>query len=136
MRFAAAGLLIAASFFSAAAFAQTAKEPSAMVWTGIIPDAFPGETYTWQLMPDFTYIETAIDEASGQSIQTPLSGQWDITHGMMYLDQDSLGYAFVGQIDNDMVHGTLYQYGRVLSEFCALKGENPPQDCDANNLIG
>lgn len=116
-----AALLIAASTLPAGA-QQT-------VWTAVIPKGFPGNVYTWHLMPDGSYSEDGHEMASGRSVQPTLSGHWRVTGRHMVLKQDGIGYVFEGDLIGDEYLGVLYLDGKRFARFCALKGEAPPQAC-------
>ena len=53
--------------------AQDARS-DAVVWTGIIPEGFPHNIYTWRLSVDGTYEEDAVNAASRRSAQPGFQG--------------------------------------------------------------
>ncbi|MEM6557694.1 MAG: copper resistance protein NlpE N-terminal domain-containing protein [Pseudomonadota bacterium] len=123
-----AGFCLAAPAFFSMASAQE-------MWSGIIPDAFPGINYQWSLNEDGTYIETGQYRSSQQPAQTPLSGTWQLTNDVLSLTQDSYGYTFKGRVADDRILGTLYSYGQPISAFCAKKGDEAPFDCKTGDMI-
>lgn len=108
---------------------QAAEAPQGVVWTAIIPDAFPRYIYTWHISPDGTYREDGRDAATGAAIQAALSGQWSVDGPRMILRQRDLPYVFDGVVLGGLYTGTLYLNGRFASQFCAAKGESAPQSC-------
>lgn len=101
-----------------------------VVWTAIIPDAFPGDVFTWHIRPDGSYREDGRDASSGLPIQPTLSGRWSREGARLTLRQDDLPYVFDGVVLGNLYGGTLYFGGRFSSRFCAAKGEVPPTRCD------
>jgi hypothetical protein len=110
---------------------ETAQAPDGVVWTAIIPDAYPRYVYTWRIRPDGTYREDGRDAAKGTAIQETLSGRWTIDGVRMILRQDGLPFVFDGVVLGDVYSGTLYLNGRTVSRFCAAKSERATERCGA-----
>jgi hypothetical protein len=108
---------------------QQAEGPEGVVWTAIIPDAFPRYIYTWRISADGTYREDGRDAATGATIQATLSGRWSVDGPHMILRQRDLPYVFDGVVLGGLYSGTLYLNGRFASRFCAAKGESAPESC-------
>jgi hypothetical protein len=108
---------------------ESAEEADGVVWTAIIPDAFPRNFYTWRMRPDGTYREDGRDVLRGTAIQETLSGRWTIEEARMILRQAGQPFAFDGVVIGATYSGTLYFNGRAISRFCAAKGEKPPDAC-------
>lgn len=108
---------------------QAAEAPQGVVWTAIIPDAFPRYIYTWHIGADGTYREDGRDAATGAPIQATLSGSWSVDRPRMILRQQGLPYVFDGVVLGGLYSGTLYMNGRAISPFCAAKGEHAPDNC-------
>ena len=100
------------------------------IWTAVITHGFPGDVFTWRLNSDGSYREDGRQAATGSPIQQTLSGRWNVTGDHMVLRQDGINFVFDGEIDGDAYRGVLYLDGKVFSRFCALKGKEPPPDCD------
>ncbi|WP_454633026.1 hypothetical protein [Bradyrhizobium cenepequi] len=100
-----------------------------VVWTAIIPDAFPRYVYTWRMSPNGSYREDGRDAASGRPIQATLSGHWSLDGARMMLRQEGYPFVFDGVVVSDTYAGTLYLNDRSFSRFCAAKGEKPPERC-------
>lgn len=100
------------------------------VWTARIPDAFPRDVFTWRLHEDGTYEEDGADLETGQAIQQRLTGRWSLDGDHMTLRQDTIGYVFEGTLAGKRYLGTLFLGGRVVSAFCAAKGDDAPRRCD------
>jgi hypothetical protein len=113
-------------------FAQEANDGLITVWTAIIPDSFPGFTYTWRMKDDGTYREDGRDEARALPIQPTLSGRWSREGARMLLKQDDQPFVFDGVVLGGLYSGTLYFHGRPYSRFCAAKGEAAPKHCDTS----
>jgi hypothetical protein len=108
---------------------EGAEEPDGVVWTAIIPDAFPRYVYTWRLRSDGTYREDGRDAVKGTAIQETLSGRWTTDGARMILRQQGQTFVFDGVVLGGIYAGTLYFNGRVVSRFCAARGETPPDQC-------
>jgi hypothetical protein len=106
-----------------------------VIWTAIIPDAFPQYVYTWRMRADGTYREEGRDASSGTPIQPTLAGTWSREGARMILRQDDQPFVFDGVVLGNLYGGTLYFGGRAASRFCAAKGERPPMQCDAGGGI-
>ncbi|RZN27717.1 hypothetical protein [Bradyrhizobium sp. Leo121] len=104
-------------------------EADDIVWTAIIPDAFPHYVYTWRMSPDGSYREDGRDAASGRPIQATLSGHWRRDGAHMVLRQEGYPFVFDGLVVGNGYAGTLRLNGRPFSRFCAIKGEKPPERC-------
>jgi hypothetical protein len=100
-----------------------------VLWTAIIPEAFPRNIYTWRLWPDGHYDEDGHDRASGLPAQQTLTGRWTVDGARMVLRQDGNTFLFDGLIAGVRYAGTLYLQIRRASHFCALKGEAAPDNC-------
>jgi hypothetical protein len=109
---------------------ETAEGPDGVVWTAIIPDAFPRYVYTWRMRSDGTYREDGRDALKGTPIQETLSGRWTMEGARMILRQQGIPYVFDGVVLGNVYTGTLYLNGRSNSRFCAAKGETAPERCD------
>jgi hypothetical protein len=108
---------------------ETAEGADGVVWTAIIPDAFPRNVYTWRMKSDGTYREDGRDVLKGAAIQETLSGRWTMEGARMILRQDGQPFAFDGVVIGGIYSGTLYFNGRAVSRFCAAKGEKMPDAC-------
>jgi hypothetical protein len=108
---------------------EASERPDSVVWTAIIPDAFPRYIYTWRIGSDGTYREDGRDASSGKAIQDTLSGQWSVEGARMVLRQQGLPYLFDGVVLGGLYRGTLYHNGRPVSRFCAARGEAAPKRC-------
>lgn len=108
---------------------NAAADVDDVVWTAIIPDAFPRYVYTWRMSPDGGYREDGRDAASGKPIQATLSGHWNLDGARMILRQEGYPFVFDGVVVGNTYAGTLYLNGRSVSHFCAAKGETPPERC-------
>lgn len=111
--------------------ADEAADAGGVVWTAIIPDAFPRFVYTWRMGPDGTYREDGRDGRTGTAIQATLSGHWSVDGAHMVLRQQDLPYVFDGVVLGGLYSGTLYFNGRAISRFCAAKGDAAPDHCSA-----
>jgi hypothetical protein len=100
-----------------------------VVWTAIIPDAFPGYVYRWRMRDDGTYREDGQDAATGTPIEPTLSGHWRRRELHLVLRQDDQPFVFDGVVVGSLYTGTLYFKGRSISGFCAAKGEQAPRHC-------
>jgi len=103
------------------------------VWTGIIPDGYPVNIYTWRLRTDGTYVEDGEHFLTKARVQPTLSGRWTVSGAHMTMTQDTVGFVFEGTLRDDRYYGTLYLKGGKFSRFCALKGTVAPTSCE-NNL--
>lgn len=108
---------------------ETKNRPDSVVWTAIIPDAFPRYVYTWRINSDGTYREDGRDASDGKVIQDTLSGRWSVEGARMVVRQKGLPYVFDGVALGGLYTGTLYHDGRPVSRFCAAKGEAAPKRC-------
>ena len=108
---------------------DAAAEADDIVWTAIIPDAFPHYVYTWRMRLDGSYREDGRDAATSKPIQATLSGRWRRDGGRMVLRQEDYPFVFDGVVVGNGYAGTLYLGGRSFSRFCAAKGEKPPERC-------
>ena len=99
-------------------------------WTVIIPEAFPGFVYAWQINADGTYQEEGWDRETGNPIQETLSGRWSANGKTITLSQEGIPYVFEGSRTGRSLAGTLYLNGKNVSRFCASKGDTPPDRCD------
>jgi hypothetical protein len=108
---------------------ETVEGPDGVVWTAIIPDAFPRFIYTWHMRSDGTYREDGQDAVRGTAIQETLSGRWTIEGDRMILRQQGIPYVFDGVVLGGVYTGMLYLNGRTISRFCAAKSERPPERC-------
>jgi hypothetical protein len=114
------------------AFAREAGDtPAGAVWTVLIPDAFPRSVYTWHLNADGSYAEDGRDAATGRPVQSTLHGHWSRDGARMILRQDGLAYVFDGLVLGNLYSGTMTFNGSASSRFCAAKGEQPPERCNA-----
>jgi hypothetical protein len=104
---------------------ETAEGPDGVVWTAIIPDAFPRYVYTWRMRSDGTYREDGRDALKGTPIQETLSGRWTMEGARMILRQQGIPYVFDGVVLENVYTGTLYLNGRSNSRFCAAKVRQP-----------
>lgn len=135
------GLLLWVSMlFAASMTAATAQnlqtQPEPEEWTGIIPDRFPHNVYTWRLSADGTYEEDAVESASGRSAQPTFSGCWRAYGEAMVLRQNGIGYLFMGTVRGmDYYAGTLFLNGRPFSRFCATKGPRAPKACEPRQEV-
>ena len=127
-----AGIITSICVATSALFAIASAQE---MWSGIIPDAFPGIEYQWSLNEDGTYVETGHYQSNEQAAQAPLSGTWFISGDILSLLQDSYGYTFKGRINGDSILGTLYSYGEPVSVFCANRGGEAPSDCQSGGMI-
>jgi hypothetical protein len=100
------------------------------IWTAIIARGFPGEVFTWHLQADGSYREDGRDGATGASLQPRLTGRWKVSGTHMVLRQEGINYVFDGMIGGDSYRGILYLDGKPFARFCAVRGTNPPPDCD------
>ena len=115
---------------------RSAEQGAAIgVWTGIIPDAFPVNVYTWRLKTDGTYAEDGMHVSRKYSVQQTLSGRWTVGGAQMVMTQDTVGYVFVGKVSGDRYAGTLYLNKRAVSRFCAFKGTVGPRGCDGDFIV-
>ena len=105
-----------------------------VAWTAIIPDAFPQDIYKWRLMADGAYTEDGFNRTTGATIQPTLSGRWTTKGTRMFLRQDGIHYVFDGKVVADPYEGTLYLGDERVSNFCALKGNAPPDNCDVQDV--
>jgi hypothetical protein len=101
-----------------------------VVWTVLIPDAFPRDVYTWHVRSDGTYREDGRDMLSGNAIQATLAGRWSTGGARMLLRQDSTPFVFDGVVVGEIYIGTLYFNGRAISRFCASRGQQAPDSCN------
>jgi hypothetical protein len=108
---------------------EAAEEGDGVVWTAIIPDAFPRYVYTWRMRSDGSYREDGRDVVKGTAIQDTLSGRWTVEGARMILRQQGQPFMFDGVVLGGLYTGTLYLNGRAVSRFCAAKGETPPERC-------
>jgi hypothetical protein len=108
---------------------EGAEGPDGVDWTAIIPDAFPRYVYTWRMRSDGTYREDGRDAVKGTAIQETLSGRWTTEGARMILRQQGQTFVFDGVVLGDIYTGTLYFNGRVVSRFCAARGDSPPDRC-------
>jgi hypothetical protein len=109
---------------------EAGEAASITVWTAIIPDAFPGDVYTWRMKSDGTYREDGRNAATGTPIQSTLSGRWNNEGPRMVLRQQDQPFVFDGVVLGSLYTGTLYFNGRPVSRFCAAKGDEAPKRCD------
>jgi len=100
-----------------------------VLWTTIIPDAFPRNIYTWHIRSDGSYREDGRDALNGSAVQATLSGRWRIEGARMVMRQQGIPYVFDGMVVGEVYGGTLYFDGRAVSRFCAAKGARAPSDC-------
>jgi hypothetical protein len=107
-----------------------------VVWTAVIPEAFPRDIYTWRLKLDGTYEEDGRLALTGQPVQETLTGRWMTERTRMILRQDSIPYVFDGVVVGERYSGNLYLDGRKISRFCALRGEAAPQGCEETAVTG
>lgn len=121
-----AAILLACALMQAAAPAWGADT----TWTAIIARGFPGDVFTWHLKADGSYREDGREIATGASIQPTLTGRWTVFGDHMVLRQDGIDYVFDGVIGGDAYQGLLYLDGKPFARFCAVRGDNPPPDCD------
>jgi hypothetical protein len=110
---------------------ETAEGPDGVVWTAIIPDAFPRYLYTWRMSGDGAYREDGRDVSTGVAIQATHSGRWSIDGPRMILRQQDLPYVFDGVVMGGLYNGTLYWNGHAVSRFCAAKGDLAPESSGA-----
>lgn len=123
-------LVLAASWPGPPASASDAGgRPAAAVWSAIVPDAFPGYIYRWQVRDDGTYRENGRDASTGTPIERTLSGHWRREGLHLVLRQDDQPFVFDGVVVGSLYTGTLYFKGRSISGFCAAKGEQAPRHC-------
>ena len=108
---------------------DTAGQSPGPVWTAIIPDAFPGYVYRWQIRDDGRYFEEGRDAATGMPIERTLSGHWHREGLHLVLRQDDEPFVFDGVVVGRLYTGTLYFKGRSISGFCAARGEQAPRHC-------
>jgi hypothetical protein len=123
-------LLCALVLLPAQAADKAAADDLAGVWTLIIPEAFPGFVYAWQINADGTYQEDGWDRETGNPIQETLSGRWSADGKTIKLSQEGIPYVFEGSRTGRSVAGTLFLNGKNISRFCAAKGDTPPERCD------
>ena len=115
---------------------RSAEQGAAIgVWTGIIPDAFPVNVYTWRLKTDGTYAEDGEHFSRKFRVQPTLSGRWTVGGAHMTMTQDTVGYVFEGTVRGDHYYATLYLNKRAVSRFCAFKGTVAPHGCDGDFLV-
>jgi hypothetical protein len=111
-----------------ASFSLGATEGTAdVVWTVLIPDAFPRHIYTWHVR---SYREDGRDILSGNAIQATLAGRWSTEGLRLVLRQDGTPFVFDGVVLGDVYIGTLYFNGRAVSRFCAARGQQAPDSCN------
>jgi hypothetical protein len=122
-------MLLGCALISPSASREAADAPDGVIWTAIIPDAFPRYIYTWRVNADGTYREDGRDATTGAAIQATLSGRWSVDGPRMILRQQGLPYVFDGVVLGGLYTGTLYMDGRAISGFCAAKGEHAPDNC-------
>jgi len=108
---------------------EAAEGPDGVVWTAIIPDAFPRYVDTWRMRSDGTYREDGRGVVKGTAIQETLSGRWTVEGARMILRQQGQPFVFDGVVLGGIYAGTPYYNGRAASRFCAAKGERPPERC-------
>jgi hypothetical protein len=112
------------------AIGQSDHSQELVVWTAVIPEAFPRDIYTWRLKLDGTYEEDGRRALTGQPVQETLTGRWQTERARMILRQDSIPYVFDGLVVGERYSGALYLNGRKVSRFCARKGEVAPDRCE------
>lgn len=108
-----------------------ATVPTVRTWTAIIPDAYPGNIYTWRLKEGGTYEEEGRRGATGATVQATLVGRWSADGPAMTLRQDGLPFVFIGSVTGERYSGMLTLHGRSVSRFCAREGDTPPESCDS-----
>ena len=104
-------------------------------WTVLIPDAFPDVIYTWRIAADGSYAEDGRDSATGRPIQPTFHGRWTLEGERLILRQTEYDYVFDGTLSGTSYGGSLYYEGRLVSRFCAAKGEAAPIRCSNAPLI-
>lgn len=98
-------------------------------WTILIPDAFPGIAFSWQVKQDGTYLEDARRVVSGRRTQPTMAGHWSLEDRHLVMTQDTQGFVFEGDISGNYYSGSLFLKGVEISHFCALKGGKSPGTC-------
>jgi hypothetical protein len=121
---------IAGAAGASAGLAQQTLDQDTVVWTAIIPEAFPRNVYTWRLKLDGNYEEDGRRALTGQPVQETLTGRWMTERARMILRQDSIPYVFDGVVLGERYSGILYLSGQKVSRFCARKGEVAPGRCE------
>jgi hypothetical protein len=114
---------------------ESAEGADGVVWTAIIPDAFPRNVYTWRTKSDGTYREDGRDVLKGATIQETMSGRWTMEGARMILRQEGQPFAFDGVVIGGSYSGTLYFNGRAISRFCAAKGDKAPDACSTGAKV-
>jgi hypothetical protein len=104
-------------------------------WTVLIPDAFPKFIFTWRVAADGSYDEDGRDSATGRPIQPTFHGRWTLEGERLILRQTEYNYVFDGTLSGTSYAGNLYLEGRLVSRFCAAKGETAPKRCSNAPLI-
>jgi hypothetical protein len=122
-------MLLGCAWISPSTSREAVDAPDGVIWTAIIPDAFPRYIYTWRVNADGTYREDGRDAATGAAIQATLSGRWSVDGPRMILRQQGLPYVFDGVVLGGLYTGTLYMDGRAISGFCAARGDRAPDNC-------
>src|SRR6266481_873187 len=100
---------------------DAAEAPDGVVWTAVIPDAFPRYFYTWRMSADGTYREDGRDALKGTPMRSTLSGRWSLEGERMILRQDGQPFVFDGVVLGDTYTATLYLDGHSYSRFCAAR---------------
>lgn len=129
VRLTAALLMLLPAVLAGPALAAPADE-LAGEWTILIPDAFPGIVFNWQVKLDGTYLEDAQRIVSGRRSQPTMTGNWSLEDRHLVLTQETQGFVFEGDISGNYYSGSLYLKGVEISRFCALKGSKSPGTCD------
>jgi hypothetical protein len=101
----------------------------------LIPEAFPDFIFTWQIIADGSYDEDGHDSATKRSIQPTFHGRWALEGERLILRQTAYNYVFDGTLSGTSYAGSLYYEGRLVSRFCAAKGETAPKRCSSAPLI-
>jgi hypothetical protein len=115
--------------------AATADQGIAGKWRVLIPQAFPGFIFTWEIIADGNYEEEGRDTATERPIQPTFHGRWTLEGERLILRQTEYNYVFDGTLSETSYAGDLSFEGQVVSRFCAIKGETAPKRCSNAPLI-
>ena len=116
---------------------STAQEPVAEgVWSVVIPNAFPGQVFTWRVAADGSYNEDARSIRSGARMQNTVSGRWDLQGVHLVFRQTDENYVFDGTVAGGCYIGRVTLQGKDISSFTARKrGRSGTDRCDGDVTI-